>query len=642
MTGMTDRQRRLFEAALARSKEEQQKREEVPTQRLRTALGQGLGLGFGDEIEGRAVSLATGRPYDEVLAEVRGKIKAYQEARPGEALAAEVGGALIPTAAALLAAPFTGGTSMAATTPTLTRLAGLGAAQGIGYSFGTGEGGATNRLSRVPGGAIGGALGGALGGVATRALGSLATTLTDTARRTLGRRGGSIVENEIQRLVQQTGRNADEIAQDILDGRLLAENKTIRMAVRAYRAGGGDTSRVIQEGLEPRPAQTRATAMEEIKGALGASGSESQAAVRATSEEATRTAERAAYAPFKTQTVGPDIESELLYALEQVPEAIKEVNKMSRGIVGRSSAESGQGPVNVTFTRPITLDMAERIRRAISNAATAEYKASRGGAGAVFSDVEKRLRDKLDEASSALRSVRASAAVIRANREAYEDGLKSLSGDVNEKMLNFSKYATGEGADEAVAAYRAGVLQALEARSTTGSRQSMIRNMINPETKEGILLRQVFPEDMQDAILKRLDVANEANAAANAVLGGPSTSDTLLEVARQGAGVSVSDITDVLSGSPSAMLRVAANLAGKLGRDLTDAERAKIAQILVSDNPDIVRRAISDESAMAKLVEKLGQITNTLSSGAGRASALGGSMLPADVSGQIGSGILAQ
>ena len=89
-----------------------------------------------------------------------------------------------------------------------------------------------------------------------RAGGSAINALTDAARRVIGGRGSSVVENEIKRLVTQTGKTADQIADDILNGRILAENETIKAAVRAYRASGGEASTVIMQAMTPRPAVT--------------------------------------------------------------------------------------------------------------------------------------------------------------------------------------------------------------------------------------------------------------------------------------------------------------------------------------------------------------------------------------------------
>ena len=637
MADMTEAQRKALAAARARTQVQQAKVEAAPRERMRM-LAQGTTLGGADEAEAAAIATATGRPYEDVLNELRGRLKAYQEARPIESFLYEAGGAAIPAVGAALLAPFTGGASTAAVAPTLGRLAGMAALEGGAYAFGTGEGGFAERASRVPGGAVTGAIGGTVAGAATRAAGGAINALTDATRRIVGGRGSSVVENEIQRLAQQTGKTADEIADDILNGRILAENETIKAAVRAYRAGGGEASTVISQAMLPRPAQTRTQAMDEMRKYLSDVGAPSAVQAQRTSEEAAKVAERAAYAPFKTVDAPEDVSREVLSALEVVPEAITEVNKMFRGLVAVTPSASGVGPANVTFTRPITLDEAERVRRAVSNAASSEYRGGFGGAGEAFSEVEQRLRGLLDVASPELGAARATAAGVRAQRDAFESGQTALAGDVNETLFNFSKITD----PQKVEAYRAGLMAALEARAATGSRQSMIRNLANEETKEGKILRAVMPQDTLDDVLRRLETARASQVTTDYVLGGSPTSDTMMEAARRGSGLSFSDVTGVLSGSPDAMISVASNLAARFTRDLTDAERARVARILVSQDPDLVRRAISDEGAMAALQQRVQQLTAGAARGAGRAGAVTGAEPGATLSQQTTRGLLAQ
>lgn len=637
MADMTEAQRKALAAARARTQEQQAKVEAAPRAPYRAAA-QGLTLGTADEIEAAGRALVTGRPYEEILNEIRGTLKSYQEARPIEALSAEAGGAVIPAVGAALLAPFTGGASTAAVAPTLGRLAGMAALEGGAYAFGTGEGGFAERASRVPGGAVTGAIGGTVAGAATRAAGGALNALTDATRRIVGGRGSSVVENEIQRLAQQTGKTADEIADDILNGRILAENETIKAAVRAYRAGGGEASTVISQAMIPRPAQTRTQAMDEMRKYLSDVAEPSAIQGQRRSEEAAKVAERAAYAPFKTVDAPEDVSREVLSALEVVPEAITEVNKMFRGLVAVTPPASGVGPANVTFTRPITLDEAERVRRAVSNAASSEYRGGFGGAGEAFSEVEQRLRGLLDVASPELGAARSTAAGVRAQRDAFESGQTALAGDVNETLFNFSKITD----PQKVEAYRAGLMAALEARAATGSRQSMIRNLANPETKEGQILRAVMPQDALDDVLRRLETARASQVTTDYVLGGSPTSDTMMEAARRGSGLSFSDVTGVLSGSPDAMISVASNIAARFTRDLTDAERARVARILVSEDPDLVRRAISDEGAMAALQQRVQQLTAGAARGAGRAGAVTGAEPGATLSQQTTRGLLAQ
>ena len=637
MAEMTEAQRKALAAARARAQEQQAKVDAAPRERTRAAA-QGLTLGAADEIEAGVRSLFGGRPYEDVLNEIRGSLKAYQEARPIEAMASEAGGAVVPAVGAALLAPFTGGASTAAVAPTLGRLAGMAALEGGAYAFNTGEGGFAERAARIPGGAVTGAIGGAVAGGVTRAAGGAINALTDAARRIIGNRGSSVVENEIQRLAQQTGKTADEIADDILNGRILAENETIKAAVRAYRAGGGEASTVITQAMTPRPAATRAQAMDEMRQYLSDIAQPSALQGQRRSEEAAKIAERAAYAPFKDIAAPEPVSREVLSALEVVPEAITEVNKMFRGLVAVTPPANGIGPANVTFTRPITLDEAERVRRAIGNAASSEYRGGFGGAGETFAEAEQSLRGLLDVASPELGAARATAAGVRAQRDAFEAGQTALAGDVNETLFNFSKITD----PQKVEAYRAGLMAALEARAATGSRQSLIRNLTNEETKEGKILRAVLPQDALDDVLRRLETARASQVTTDYVLGGSPTADTMMEAGRRGMDVSFADVTGVLSGSPDAMINVASNIAARFTRDLTDAERARVARILVSEDPDLVRRAISDEGAMAALQQRVQQLTAGAARGAGRAGAVTGAEPGATLSQQTIRGLLAQ
>lgn len=163
------------------------------TQRWRSALGQGTLMGFGDEAEaafwnpldaiGSAVGLTDGAEYNAELKDIRGKLDAYRSDRPLEALAYEMGGAVLPALGAGLLSMGTGGAAVGAATaarlaPTVGRLAKVGAVQGGVSGFGAGEGGIANRLgSGATGAVIGGALGAAaptvanLGGRAVRSVG---------------------------------------------------------------------------------------------------------------------------------------------------------------------------------------------------------------------------------------------------------------------------------------------------------------------------------------------------------------------------------------------------------------------------------------------------------------------------------------
>lgn len=603
MVDMTENQRKILERTLAKAEQKQKEQLVVPTQRTRTAL-QGLSLGFADEVEARAKSIITGQPYEQTLDEIRGGIKAYQEARPKEAMAYELGGAVAPML-------LTGGGAAA---PTLGRLALRGGAEGAAYAFGTGEGGAAERVARVPFGFATGAGGGVVGGkVAQYGIQGL-EALVDAARRTSGRRGATVVENEIQRLVEQTGKTPEQIFQDIVDGKILAENRTIAASVKALRGQGGPAAETIQTALEQRPIKLRGAAQSEIAEYLDDVSSDPAASAvrrRATSEAQTVAAERAAYAPFKTEPVTNDVFLELSRVLETAPDVGESLNKIARR-QGMSDLYTLGDDGVVRFARKPTVEEAEKIRRVLQQTARKESKAGDIDLSIATTDIEKSLRSVLDVDVPDLMSTRAQAAAVRSNRDAFIAGRKALSGDVNEVMVGLEdKWAKDP---ETLASFRSGFLAALQGKFATGMERSTLRRMLDEGQKEGMLLRALVPDPQDQAkILRKLDIATEAEDVAQTVLRNTQTAETMMAQRAQNAGVTVAEGVAASTGDVNALLSISRKFVDSFSRELSTAERSRIANILVSENPDLVRRAITDDRAIAQAQQFIASIAPFIS-----------------------------
>lgn len=599
MADLTEAQRKILDRTLAKEEERQREQSLVPTQRTRTAM-QGLTLGFADEIEARARALATGETYEEALDKIRSGIKAYQEARPGEAMAYELGGAVAPML-------FTGG---GAAVPTMGRLALRGGAEGAAYAFGTGEGGAAERAARVPFGALTGAGGGVIGGKVAQYGIQGVEALVDAARRTSGRKGASVVENEIQRLVEQTGKTPDEIVQDIIDGKILAENRTIAASVKALRGQGGPAAATIQTALEQRPRKLRSAAQQQIAEYLDDVSADPAASAvrrRATSEAETVAAERAAYAPFKTEPVTNDVFMELARVLETAPDVGESLNKIAQR-QGMADLYTVSDDGVVRFARRPTVEEAEKIRRVLQQTARKESKAGDIDLSIATADIEKSLRSVLDVDIPDLMSTRAQAAAVRSNRDAFQAGRKALAGDVNEVMVDLEdKWAKDP---ETLASFRSGFLAALQGRFATGQERTALRRMLEEGQKEGMLLRALIPDPQdQAAVLRKLDIATEAEDVAQTVLRNTQTAETMMAQQAQNAGITAAESVAAVTGDVNALLSISRKFVDSFSRDLSAAERSKIAEILVSENPDLVRRAITDDRAIAQAQQFIATIT---------------------------------
>lgn len=151
----------------------------------------GISLGWADELEAAAVATKESLfgdanwsdAYDKRLAQERAGQEAFRQLKPGQDIAGEILGGAIPTAAALLLTPFTGGGSLAGLTAAqaarqgvrigVGQMAKKGAIQGVKVGAVSGAGYQEGAGGKLLGAGIGAGAGGALGA----ALPALTTTI---------------------------------------------------------------------------------------------------------------------------------------------------------------------------------------------------------------------------------------------------------------------------------------------------------------------------------------------------------------------------------------------------------------------------------------------------------------------------------
>ena len=132
------------------------------TNTARAFLGQGLGMGWGDEGEAWLRSKLGGRPYEQALQQIRQEYAQYARDNPGTAMAAEFAGGMAPAVGMMFvpgAQPAAVAQAQRSTVGALGRLAALGGATGAV----SGAGSATEG-DRGTGAVVGGTLGTIIGG----------------------------------------------------------------------------------------------------------------------------------------------------------------------------------------------------------------------------------------------------------------------------------------------------------------------------------------------------------------------------------------------------------------------------------------------------------------------------------------------
>jgi hypothetical protein len=586
----------------------------VPTQRLRTSL-LGASLGTSDEIEAALTAPFTGRTMEEQRQNIMGKVKAYQKDQPLASLGYEALGGLVP---GLALAPYTGGSSLALTIPSLLRTSGVSAAEGGFTGFMSGEGDVFERAARVPQAALTAAVAGPTAQALVKGGTSLATGAVDFARRKFGLRPAKAVEAEIQRLATESGMTTDELVAAIGRGEIMAENKTLREAVRGLYVLGGQAQETIRSGLNPRPSMLLRNAMKNVQSGLAPQGRSNVLMQNKMDEEAIKAAEKAMYGEAfgKGGVVTQPLLQSFATAAKRSPKAAAEISEYYRLATGQSPFFRFKPDGDFEFVRTPTIEDMEVVRRGLKQEVNKAYTSGSGLTGSAFDDLEKALRAQIDLAAPAVGQARKQAATVRTNAEAFKEGRKALSLSADQVELLFATMNPGQ-----IKAFRNGLMDALRSKAATGSRFSLMRNLANDDTKEGQILRMVYPGDMLDDTLAAIGRSVQSKAATDRILSGSPTASSLKQADRFGMNVSADDVRQTLGGDMFAAYRSLRKVMNLNTPGLTEKQRDDIAKVLVSTNPDVVRRALVDQSAMTELLNTIRSGGARLSSGAASSAA---------------------
>ena len=150
-------------------------------------------------------------------------------------------------------------------------------------------------------------------------------------------------------------------------------------------------------------------------------------------------------------------------------------------------------------------------------------------------------------------------------------------------------------------------MAALRRKASGGSGTSLMSKLSSEERDYGKIFRAIFPEENIDDVMRRVEVAAQSQDARNAIIQGPSTALTQAAGKKLGSGINAEELASMARGNPIAALQVGMKLAKQLSPNLTENQREKILKVLLSEDPQIVKNALRDESGAAKLSQALQQ-----------------------------------
>lgn len=578
----------------------------VESQKFRTAM-QGATYNFADEIEAAVRSVLPeslgGGEYEAIRNELRQKLSAYKEANPAEALSYELAGALVPAIGMMAVPGLQGGGAL--------RLGTIAGAEGLGSYFGQLD--EVDDATALDAGLATGisAVGGPLAQKGLSAAGAGGSKLIKFVRGRFGDAPATAVQSELRRLAEATGQSVDEVIQDVMDGRIMAENKTLQSSVRALRSQGGGAAREITEQLPARRQATRAVAMEGMQEGLapGMSGNVIKA-MKATDEELGRLEREAYKAVFGgIPNVNTALAREMESILGRFPDARAAMGRIYRK---RNTVPLWDEERNILRRMP-NLEDAEILRRLIDDEASVLFRGGSGTEGAATADIANAFRKMLDDAYPDVRSVRADAAVRREMRDQFAAGQKALSMNADALDVAFDE-VKGKG-DAAVRAFRAGVMDAI--RNASRRRPALMGRLADPERQEGAVLRVVFPDEGVEQIQKRLEIAEGSQDLYGKVFQNSMTAPEQAARSLMGTGdISAFEMREMLTGNPAALISGLGKMISNAMPQMSDADRTSVARVLLSDDPQLVMRALTDNTQLDKLLAKIQQIVNAGAAGA--------------------------
>ena len=597
----------------------------------RASLGQGLALGWGDELEARIRAMSGDETYQEELAMINADYSKFSEDNQGVALGAEIAGGFIPTLAAIASTPFTGGASAplaaantARTAAALSRLKGFipKSALGRGVATGTISGGVAGsgtaeQGERISGGVTGSVIGAPLGAAvpfATRLVAPLGKRLKDSF---IGVSPEEADEQAMRRLYEAATRGDNsiddimpQIDADIEMGIPTSLSNasyplsTISDTVNA--ASRGDSSEVITDALYGRQADIGNRVERVFEDNIGDT-KQLYEFERQITERLRGNANELygdAFAAFEVIDDPRILNVLKTPAFQNALKKAKALNELKRSraeLDGVEDLSEFDFPELIDGGLPSLRDL-DKIKRSLNQVARAEFKKPDGDTsmGAEVNNITKsfvKVLDEITEGADGISPYQRARKVYQGDAEvldALDEGVSKYQKTPPEKIRELiSEYSDAE-----AEVYRIGAARSIMDKVTKGQDGSnAARKTIGSQTDRR-RLRALFPDGEEGdasynliaATLQRESQVYQMNAR---VLGGSPTASRQARIDDMDGidiGEGVSDVAASMLNPMQSLYAIAMRAISKAQMPKEIQER--MAKMLVDEDPEKVAAAV--------------------------------------------------
>jgi hypothetical protein len=577
----------------------------------------------GDEAAAALRSAFGSETWDEAIKDERQKLTAA-EAKPGSTKY-KIVGAGIP---GLIAAPFTMGGSIA---PTLARMAALGGADALATTIGRRKGNIVDRITENPQETVINTLTGTVAapiiGKGFKYAGKTAKIATKPvramARALTGNKLPLKVERKIRAIAEQSGESFEDIVARVQRGETLSDvssqavsdfTKTIPPRIASQITG------FVKERAAKIPAAARRNLQDDLAPESSLGNITKWFGRKIEDIEA---AESASYNKIFKEGIGPS--NSLNLGVQDALQSQKEVRKYVDKVIAAEKLPPIYEIVKgrVVLLDDVSLEIAEIVRRGLSDlkkGALSSLKSEKS-LGVAIGKREDDLRKIIDFASPELAATRANWKHVKDLSEIYEDGTKLLNLPSEKAEILMDKILKSGDRDR-IEALRSGVAFRLKTQAEKPSqRAKQIKDIIDEQSGTRIILERLYPDDTAEEAFRQINLAGSVMDTASKVKYTPvdSTRASMVGTLASGLGQTArSAVTGRLDYMVAPVLTLAGRVLSPMS-NMSAKKLQKITDILISENPELVKRALVDPKYKQILIKMMKQTADRLQVGAASA-----------------------
>jgi len=585
----------------------------------RAALGQGLGMGWGDEAEAWLRSKLGQGSYEDQVRQIRNEYARYAQENPVTSGALELGGGFIPGAVAMMVpgAQPVGAAALARTgTQALGRLAALGATTGAVSGAGSAEEG--SRGAGAVGGALAGGVAGAAIPIALRGAGAgsrwLAERLLPSDNRATSR-AAQLLNESVARSKMTPADVATRMAEDRRLGvPSMVANVSPETAKRTRgivkRAGAG--AQEIEDALVDQRLGSRERTYSQVNKNLqpGDYYKDEQGLVDSLRQRASNMYDAAySHGAVDDPRINTVLQHPEFASFFNKAQAIAKSEAMAAKLRGEDPSKYELQDLYKLVLDPQTQALTPVVTR-LPDVRTLDYM--KRGIDATIDSGFRGQGMSTAEAQALKQLRREFVNAIDENVPAYQQARKAYAGDlevIDAMRLGMSDF--GKLDHEQISKMVAGMSQAEKEALRTGVARNLYGTIMRPSTNQNSAQRLIGSPEMQaklqplfdnpaqfDLFKAALERESQLFNHASRVLGGSDTAENLAlreQLDKSGEGFGTFLANSITGGFGNSLTNLTLGVVGKTA--LSDKSAKRLSEMLLAKDPHEV-------AAVVKLLEE--------------------------------------